>query len=109
MANFAAADLDGLVRIVKRKLRKIQYRPHLMDGCLTGTGLTIELLVAFGRSGVMARHPHGGGCLIAVRVRPLRPARMVRGFRGWTDQVVPCRRACASSRARSRCSCGMSP
>ena len=42
MANFAAADLDGLVRIVKRKLKKIQYRPHLIDGCLTGTGLIIE-------------------------------------------------------------------
>jgi hypothetical protein len=42
MANFAAADLDGLVRIVKRKLKKIQYRPHLIDGCLAGTGLTIE-------------------------------------------------------------------
>jgi len=39
---FAAADLDGLVRIVKRKLTKIQYRPHLIDGCLTGTGLRIE-------------------------------------------------------------------
>ena len=35
MANFAAADLDGLVRIVKRKLKKIQYRPHLIDGCLS--------------------------------------------------------------------------
>jgi transposase len=42
MANFAAADLDGLVRIVKRKLKKIQYRPHLIDGCLTATGLNIE-------------------------------------------------------------------
>ena len=42
IANFAAADLDGLVRIVKRKLKKIQYRPHLIDGCLTATGLTIE-------------------------------------------------------------------
>jgi DDE superfamily endonuclease len=42
MANFAAADLDGLVRIVKRKLKKIQYRPHLIDGCLAGTGLKIE-------------------------------------------------------------------
>ena len=39
MANFAAADLDGLVRIVKRKLKKIQYRPHLIDGCLAATGL----------------------------------------------------------------------
>ena len=42
MANFAAADLDSLVPIVKRKLKKIQYRPHLIDGCLAGTGLTIE-------------------------------------------------------------------
>ena len=42
MANFAAANLDGLVRIIKRKLKKIQYRPHLIDGCLAGTGLKIE-------------------------------------------------------------------
>jgi hypothetical protein len=42
MANFAAANVDGLVRIVKRKLKKIQYRPHLLDGCLAQTGLIIE-------------------------------------------------------------------
>jgi transposase len=42
MANFAAAGLDGLVRIIKRKLKKIQYRPHLIDGFLAGTGLKIE-------------------------------------------------------------------
>jgi hypothetical protein len=42
MVNFAAADLDGLVRIVKRKLKNIQYRPHLIDSCLAGTGLRIE-------------------------------------------------------------------
>jgi hypothetical protein len=42
MANFAAADLNSLVRIVKRKLKKIQYRPHLLGGCLAATGLTIE-------------------------------------------------------------------
>jgi len=42
MANFAAADLDGLTRIVKRKLKKIQYRPHLIDGCLAAAGLAIE-------------------------------------------------------------------
>jgi transposase len=42
IANFAAADVDGLVRIVKRKLKKIQYRPHLLDGCLAATGLEIE-------------------------------------------------------------------
>jgi transposase len=42
MANFVAADLGGLVRIVKRKLKKIQFRPHLIDGCLTETRLIIE-------------------------------------------------------------------
>ncbi len=42
MANFVVADLDGLVRIVKRKLKKTQYRPHLIDGCLAATGLAIE-------------------------------------------------------------------
>jgi len=42
MVNFAAADVDGLVRIIKRKLKKIQYRPHLIDGCLTATGLRIR-------------------------------------------------------------------
>jgi transposase len=42
IANFAAADLAGLVRIVKRKLKKIQCRPHLINGCLAKTGLAIE-------------------------------------------------------------------
>ena len=42
MANFAAADQAGLVRLIKRKLRKIQYRPHLITACLAATGLTIE-------------------------------------------------------------------
>ncbi len=39
MANFAAADQGGLVRIIKRKLKKIQYRPYLISGCLAATGL----------------------------------------------------------------------
>ena len=42
LANFAVADLPGLVRIVKRKLKKIQYRPHLLTGCLSQTGLTLD-------------------------------------------------------------------
>jgi hypothetical protein len=42
MANLAAAALDGLVRIVKRRLKKIQYQPHLIGGCLARTGPTIE-------------------------------------------------------------------
>jgi hypothetical protein len=40
MANFAAADQADLVRIIK--LKKIQNRPHLIDGCLAATGLKIE-------------------------------------------------------------------
>ena len=42
MANFAAADQAALVRIIKRKLKKIQYRPHLINGWLAATGLRIE-------------------------------------------------------------------
>jgi len=34
--------LGSLVRIVNRHLKKIQYRPHLIGGCLAATGLTIE-------------------------------------------------------------------
>jgi hypothetical protein len=41
MVNLSAADLAGLVRIVERKLKKIQYRPHLIDGCLAATGLKL--------------------------------------------------------------------
>jgi len=42
LANFAAANLEHLVRVVKRRLKKIQYRPDLIDGCLAGTGLTLK-------------------------------------------------------------------
>lgn len=46
LANFVAADLRGLVRLVKRKLKKIQFRPDLLDGCLAETGLVIELPIS---------------------------------------------------------------
>jgi hypothetical protein len=42
IASFAAADQAGQARIVKRKLKKIHYRPHLIDGCLPGTGRKTE-------------------------------------------------------------------
>lgn len=42
IANFVATGLSSLVRIVKRKLKKIQFRPHLIDGCHAGTGLITE-------------------------------------------------------------------
>lgn len=43
LGDFAAVSLDHLVRASKRKLKKIQYRSYLIDGCLAETGLTIEL------------------------------------------------------------------
>jgi hypothetical protein len=40
--NLAAADLSQITRAVKRRLERTQYRPHLIDGCLAGTGLVID-------------------------------------------------------------------
>ncbi|SHN29584.1 DDE superfamily endonuclease [Streptomyces yunnanensis] len=40
LANVAFADNEYLVRTLRRGLRQIQYRPHLINGCLTETGLT---------------------------------------------------------------------
>ncbi|AJC53571.1 IS630 family transposase [Streptomyces sp. 769] len=40
LANVAFADNEHLVRTLRRGLRQIQYRPHLINGCLTETGLT---------------------------------------------------------------------
>ncbi len=42
IGNLAAANLDQLARAVKRSLKKIQYRPHLVDGCLAATGLILD-------------------------------------------------------------------
>ncbi|GAA3510355.1 hypothetical protein GCM10023075_72040 [Streptosporangium album] len=44
LANLAVTGLDQLVRVVrvvKRGLKKIQYRPHLIDGCLAETDLVL--------------------------------------------------------------------
>ncbi|MEU6224152.1 transposase [Streptomyces sp. NPDC047042] len=45
LADFAAADLTHLTRVIKRKLKKIQYRPHLIAGCLPTTGLSLDELI----------------------------------------------------------------
>ncbi|MFJ6903313.1 transposase [Streptomyces griseoluteus] len=42
IGNLAAADLTQITRAVKRRLKRIQYRPELVDGCLAITGLTLE-------------------------------------------------------------------
>lgn len=39
-ANVAFANEDHLIRTVRHGLRKVQYRPELLNGCLAETGLT---------------------------------------------------------------------
>jgi transposase len=39
LANRAFADPQDLITTVRRGLRQLQYRPNVLDGCLTGTGL----------------------------------------------------------------------
>ncbi|MET9695254.1 winged helix-turn-helix domain-containing protein, partial [Streptomyces sp. NPDC006514] len=42
IGNLAAADLCQITRAVKRRLKQIQYRPDLVDECLSGTGLIMD-------------------------------------------------------------------
>lgn len=41
IGNLAAADLGQITRAVKRKLKMLQYRPEVVNGCLAGTGLAL--------------------------------------------------------------------
>ncbi|MGW3561218.1 DUF4394 domain-containing protein, partial [Streptomyces sp. NPDC000963] len=43
IGNLAAVDLGQITRAVKRKLKKLQYRPEVIDGCLAGTDLALDL------------------------------------------------------------------
>ncbi|WP_405708009.1 MULTISPECIES: hypothetical protein [unclassified Streptomyces] len=45
IGNLVAANLDQLATAVKRSLEQTQCRPHRIDGCLIGTGLTLTLPV----------------------------------------------------------------
>ncbi|MDX3246004.1 transposase [Streptomyces sp. ME18-1-4] len=42
IGNLAAADLGQITRAVKRRLKQVQYRPDLVDCCLSGTGLIMD-------------------------------------------------------------------
>lgn len=42
LSNVAFHAPEHLVRRIRRGLRHIQYRSHLIDGCLAETGLTIR-------------------------------------------------------------------
>jgi transposase len=39
IGNLAAASLSQVTRAVKYRLKKLQYRSDVIDGCLAGTGL----------------------------------------------------------------------
>jgi putative transposase len=41
LGNLAASSVDQLAAIVRNRLKRIQYRPALIDGCLAQTGLTL--------------------------------------------------------------------
>jgi hypothetical protein len=43
LVNFAATSLDHLTQAMKYRLKRIQYRPNLIDGFLTETALIMEL------------------------------------------------------------------
>ncbi|MET8050218.1 hypothetical protein ABZU75_21725 [Streptosporangium sp. NPDC005286] len=41
-ANLAVCGLDHLISVIKHGLKKIQYRPYLIDGCPAETGLALK-------------------------------------------------------------------
>lgn len=41
LANLAVAGIDELATIVRRELKSLQYRPAVLTGCLTETGLQL--------------------------------------------------------------------
>lgn len=42
LANLAAASFGHLIQVIRHGLKKIQYQPRLIEGCLIGTGLSLE-------------------------------------------------------------------
>ncbi len=61
LSNVAFSTPDHLMRRIRSGLRHIQYRSHLIDGCLTGTGLTINPeSVALGPDGCLLWLPRCG-------------------------------------------------
>ena len=42
LGDLAVRNVDQLAAVVKNRLKRIQYRPALIDGFLAQTGLTLE-------------------------------------------------------------------
>ena len=45
LANLAVTRFAHLVQVIRHGLKKIQYQPGLIEGCLAGTGLALEPLL----------------------------------------------------------------
>lgn len=43
LANLATVALDQLEALVRNRLKRLQYRPDILDGFLAGTGLALDL------------------------------------------------------------------
>jgi hypothetical protein len=44
LANLAATGLDHVITAIRHGLKRLQYRPEVIDGCLAATGLTIPAI-----------------------------------------------------------------
>ena len=42
LGNLTASSVDQLAAVARNRLKRIQYRPALIDGFLAQTGLTLE-------------------------------------------------------------------
>ncbi|MEU2718764.1 transposase, partial [Streptomyces sp. NPDC007205] len=42
LANFAVVALDRLETLVHNRLKRLQYRPEILDGFITGAGLALD-------------------------------------------------------------------
>jgi hypothetical protein len=56
LANLAAASFAHLVQVIRHGLKKIQYQPRLIEGCLAGTcgARLLDLAWAACRVGIIA-------------------------------------------------------
>jgi hypothetical protein len=57
LANLAATGIGHLAAVIKHGLKRLQYRPALLDGCLAGTGLRLHT------------QPGPAGCAVTRRCR----------------------------------------
>jgi transposase len=44
LANLAATGLDHVITTIRHGLKRLQYRPEVIDGCLAATGLTTSAI-----------------------------------------------------------------